>query len=84
MLQSKGTSSVAGSRLMTYGGLPFEWRWELMRLMNVVFPDPSSSEMRDQNRSAKISFPFSIGKLTGHSYTHDHCRALGGGVGTRL
>lgn len=43
MLLSKGTEWTAGSRLRTYGGLSLECRYELMRCMKVVLPDPGDS-----------------------------------------
>lgn len=48
MLGSKGTLRTAGSRLSTYGGAVVVgdcwccvWRWELMRCMKVVLPEPA-------------------------------------------
>ena len=48
MFESKGTLRTAGSRLITYGGATVlgdsVWavcRWELMRCINVVLPDPA-------------------------------------------
>lgn len=48
MFESKGTLRTAGSRFITYGGAVVSgacvccvWRWELMRCMKVVLPDPA-------------------------------------------
>lgn len=40
MLLSKGTVRTAGSRFITYGGERWAWRWELIRCMKVVLPEP--------------------------------------------
>ena len=41
MFASYGSVMTAGSRLRTYGGFRWAWRWTLMRCMKVVLPEPA-------------------------------------------